>query len=122
MRIHVYIVHLKGHKIELGYLVNTIVLCDFILLPTGTSIVLPVSYMGQPTGLLHIYLWRRLCGKSTGEVILITFLGGYVNLEILEITARTVYHQRFELGTLDSQSQGSSTKPSWDLYIKGGDN
>ena len=27
-----------------------------ILLPAGTSIVLPVGYMNQPTGLLHIYL------------------------------------------------------------------
>ena len=26
-----------------------------ILLPDGTSIVLPVGYMNQPTGLLHIY-------------------------------------------------------------------
>ena len=29
---------------------------SFILLPAGTSIVLPVGYMDQPTGLLHIYL------------------------------------------------------------------
>ena len=29
---------------------------EFILLPAGTSIVLPVGYMDQPTGLLHIYL------------------------------------------------------------------
>ena len=27
-----------------------------ILLPAGTSIVFPVGYMNQPTGLLHIYL------------------------------------------------------------------
>ena len=27
-----------------------------ILLPAGTSIVLPVGYMNRPTGLLHIYL------------------------------------------------------------------
>ena len=27
----------------------------------GTSIVLPVVDMDQPTGLFHIYLWRRLC-------------------------------------------------------------
>ena len=27
-----------------------------ILLPAGTSIVVPVGYMNQPTGLLHIYL------------------------------------------------------------------
>ena len=26
--------------------------------PAGTSIILPVGYMRQPTGLLHIYLWR----------------------------------------------------------------
>ena len=36
----------------------------FILLPAGTSIVLPVGYMDQPTGLLHISLWRRLCGRK----------------------------------------------------------
>ena len=29
---------------------------SLILLPAGTSIVLPVGYMDQPTGLLHIYL------------------------------------------------------------------
>ena len=28
----------------------------FILLPAGTCIVLPVGYMNQPIGLLHIYL------------------------------------------------------------------
>ena len=35
-----------------------------ILLPAGTSIVLPVGYMDQPTGRLHISLWRRLCGRQ----------------------------------------------------------
>ena len=58
-----------------------------ILLPDGTSIVLPVGYRGQPTGLLHIYLWRRLCGRSAEEVIWITSLGGNVNFEFLKITA-----------------------------------
>ena len=38
----------------------------------GTSIVLPVGYMDQPTGLLHIYPWRRLWGRSREEVIQIT--------------------------------------------------
>ena len=31
-------------------------LYKIILLPAGTSIVLPVGYMNQPTGPLHIYL------------------------------------------------------------------
>ena len=35
-----------------------------ILLPAGPSIVLPVGHMDQPTGLLKIYLWRRLCGRQ----------------------------------------------------------
>ena len=74
----------------------------YIILLAGTSIVIPVGYMGQPTStsLPHIYLWRRLCGRS----------------------APTVFHQRFELGTLGSESQCSSTELSWDLYVKGGDN
>ena len=50
-----------------------------ILLPAGTYIVLSVGYMDQPTGLLHIYLWRRLCGRQGEEVIWITSSGGYVN-------------------------------------------
>ena len=41
-----------------------------ILLPAGTSIVLPVGYMDQPTGLLHIYLWRRLCGRQGRSLFL----------------------------------------------------
>ena len=44
----------------------------FILLPAGTSIVLPVGYVNQPTGLLHIYLWRRLCGRQRRRFIQIT--------------------------------------------------
>ena len=36
--------------------VTTLESLSFILLPAGTSIVLPVGYMSQPTGLLHIYL------------------------------------------------------------------
>ena len=51
----------------------------FILLPTGTSIVLPVGYMDQPTGLLHIYLWRRLCGRQRRRFIQITSSGGYLD-------------------------------------------
>ena len=48
--------------------------------------------------------------------------GGCVNFEFLKITARIVFNQRFEPRTLGSQSQCSSTAPSWDLYVKGGDN
>ena len=43
---------------------NTKVYSVFILLLAGTSIDLPVGYMDQPKGLLHIYLWRRLCGRQ----------------------------------------------------------
>ena len=50
-----------------------------ILLPAETSIVLPVGYMDQPTGLLNINLWRKLCGKSGEEVIQITSSGGCVD-------------------------------------------
>ena len=39
-----------GRGAEIGWLGG------FILLPAGTSIVLPVGYVDQPTGLLHIYL------------------------------------------------------------------
>ena len=45
-----------------------------------------------------------------------------MNFEFLEITARIVFNQRFEPGTLGSQSQCSSTAPSWNLYVKSGDN
>ena len=44
----------------------------------------------------------------------ITSCGGYVNLEFLKVTAPTVFHQRFELRTLGSESECSS-ELSWDL-------
>ena len=43
-------------------------------------------------------------------------------LEFLKITAPIVFNQRFELVTLGSESQCSSTAPSWDLYVRSGDN
>ena len=43
-------------------------------------------------------------------------------LEFLKITAPIVFNQSFEPGTLGSGSQCSSTAPSWDLYIRSGDN
>ena len=46
----------------------------------------------------------------------ITSSGGYVNFEFLKITAPTVFHQRFEPGTLGSESEYSSTELRWDLY------
>ena len=55
-------------------------------------------------------------------VIWITSWGGYGNFEFLKITAPIVFNQRFEQGTLGSESQCSSTAPSWDLYVKSGDN
>ena len=45
-----------------------------------------------------------------------------MNFDFLKITAPTVFHNRFEPGTLGSESQCSSTELSWDLYVKGGDN
>ena len=45
-----------------------------------------------------------------------------MNLEFLKITSPTVFYQRFELGTLGSETQCSSTEVSWELYVKGGDN
>ena len=51
-----------------------------------------------------------------------TSSGGYVNFEFLKITSHTVFHQRFELGTLGSEIQGSSTASSWDLYVESEDN
>ena len=63
-----------------------------------------------------------MAGYPPHEFILITSFGGYVNFEYLEITAPTVFNQRFELGTLGSESQCSSAEPSWNLYVKGGDN
>ena len=56
------------------------------------------------------------------EVIWISSSGGYVNLEILKITAPIVFNQRFEPGTLRSESQCSSNAPSWDLFVRSGDN
>ena len=45
-----------------------------------------------------------------------------MSFEILKTTAPIVFNQRFEPGTLGSESQSSSTAPSWDLYVKSGDN
>ena len=43
-------------------------------------------------------------------------------LEFLKITAPIVFNQRFEPGTLESESQCSSSAPSWDLYVRSGYN
>ena len=40
----------------------------------------------------------------------------------MNFTAPTLFHQRFEPGTLRSESQCFSTELSWDLYVKGEDN
>ena len=48
--------------------------------------------------------------------------GGYVNFEFFKTAAPIVFNQIFEPGTLGSESQCSSTAPSWDLYVKSGDN
>ena len=45
-----------------------------------------------------------------------------MNLEFLKITAHILFNQRFEPATLRSESQCSSTAPSWDLYVRSGDN
>ena len=45
-----------------------------------------------------------------------------MNLEVLKITAPIVFNQRFEPVTLGSESQCSSTAPSWDLYVRSGEN
>ena len=45
-----------------------------------------------------------------------------MNFEFLKITAPIVFNQRFEPGTLGSESQCSSTAPSLDLYVESGDN
>ena len=60
--------------------------------------------------------------KPPEEVIWLTSSGGYVNSEFLKSTAPRIFHQRFEMGTLGSESQYSSTELGWDLYVKGGDN
>ena len=45
-----------------------------------------------------------------------------MNFEFLKITAPIVFNQIFEPETLGSERQCSSTAPSWDLYVKSGDN
>ena len=45
-----------------------------------------------------------------------------MNFDFLKITAPIVFNQRFEPGNLGSESQCSSTAPSWDLYVKSGEN
>ena len=45
-----------------------------------------------------------------------------MKFENLKITAPIVFNQRLEPLTLGSESQCSSTAPSWDLYVKSGDN
>ena len=45
-----------------------------------------------------------------------------MNFEFLKITAPIVFNQRFEPGSLGSESQCSSTTPRWNLYVKSGDN
>ena len=45
-----------------------------------------------------------------------------MNLEFLKITAPIVFSQRFEPRNLASESQCSSTAPSWHLYVISGDN
>ena len=45
-----------------------------------------------------------------------------MKFEFLKTTAPIVFNQRFEPRTLSSKSQCSSTSPSWDLYVKSGDN
>ena len=52
----------------------------------------------------------------------ITSSRGYMNFEFMKIAARIVFNQKFELGTLGSESQCSSTAPSWDLHVRSGDN
>ena len=43
-----------------------------------------------------------------------------MNLEFLKMSTTTVFHQRFEQGTLGSESQCTSTELSWGLYVKNG--
>ena len=54
--------------------------------------------------------------------LLDNFLARICEFGFLKITAPTVFNQIFELGTLGSKSQCSSTGLSWDMYVKGGDN
>ena len=48
-------------------------------------------------------------------------LGRLCEFRIFENYCTRSFHQRFEPWTLGSESQCSSTVPSWDLYVKGGD-
>ena len=64
--------------------------------------------------------------QAREEVIEITSQGGYLD-NLLENyctpgTAPIVFNQRFEPGTLGSESQCSCTAPSWNLYVESGDN
>ena len=52
--------NLYFHKVEIKP--------TFILLPTGASIVLPVGYRDQPTGLLHIILLEEVMWQAGEEV------------------------------------------------------
>ena len=61
-------------------------------------------------------------GYVGGQTRRLSRSGGHVNFEFLKITAPRVFHQRFELGTLGSESQYASTELNWDFYVKGGDN
>ena len=45
-----------------------------------------------------------------------------MNFGFVKIITPTVFHQRFEPGTLGFECKCSSTELSWDLYVKGGDN
>ena len=68
MSFRLYLVCSKSYKGSWMYTMThgtpTVTLTTVIHLPAGTSIVHPVGYMDQPTGLLHVYLWRRLCGRQ----------------------------------------------------------
>ena len=43
-----------------------------------------------------------------------------MNLKFLKITASIVFNQRFEQGTLGSESKCSSTVPSWGAFLSFG--
>ena len=49
--------------------------------------------------------------QAREEVIRITSSGVYVNYELLKITAPIVFNQRFELGTLGSESHCTKLGP-----------
>ena len=64
------------------------------------------------------------------EVIQITSSGGYLDnllgklyeFRIFESYCSHIFNQKSEQWTLGSESKCSSTAPSWDLYVKSGDN